>query len=169
MRSAIAAWLFLAAASPLAAPSAQQEGPRVYEPGLVSTGHDDAHVAFTPDGGTMFFLRNTPDFAHWTVMMSRRTGRGWAPPQVAPFSGRWSDADVFVTRDGGRLFFVSTRPVQRGTAKGDTDIWMMTRTANGWSEPRWIPELASPGFEWFPTLTDAGTIYFGSERAGGQG
>jgi hypothetical protein len=86
----------------------------------------------------------------------------------APFSGRWSDADVFVTHDGRRLFFVSTRPIAE-EVKQDTDIWLIEREGDGYGAPRRIAELSSGGYEWFPTLTDAGTIYFGSERAGGRG
>ena len=44
------------------------------------------------------------------------------------------------------------------------------RTADGhWGEPRHVDELSSPTDEWFPTLTADGTIYFGSDRAGGVG
>ena len=142
--------------------------PVLFEPGLVSTGDDDSHLAFAPDERTIYFLRNTPDFMHWTVLSSRRVGAHWSRPVLAPFSGHWSDADVFITRDGCRLFFISTRPTQ-DEPKDDSDIWVMEREGAAWGEPRHIAELASAGFEWFPTLTDSGTLYFGSEREGGLG
>jgi len=145
-----------------------QEGPRVFAPGVVSTGFDDSHLSFTPDGQTIYFLRNTPDFYHWTILISHRVGHAWSRPMVAPFSGRYSDADVFVTQDRQRLFFISTRPVA-GVDKQETDIWMMRRDRDGWGAPAHVPELSSPGYEWFPTLTESGTIYFGSERDGGHG
>jgi Tol biopolymer transport system component len=157
--AALIAWGFASAAEPQ---------PELFEPGLVSTGFDDSHLSFAPDGGTMYFLRNTPDFMHWTILTSRRSGAGWGRLTIAPFSGRWSDADVFVTRDGQRIFFVSTRPIA-DEAKQDTDIWLIEREGDGYGAPRRITELSSGGYEWFPTLTDSGTIYFGSERAGGRG
>ncbi|MFO0583831.1 MAG: hypothetical protein U0229_16285 [Anaeromyxobacter sp.] len=139
--------------------------------GIVSTGDDDAHVAFTPDGRTLYFLRDTPDFAHWTVMQSRREGAGWTVPEVAPWSGEWDDGDVFVTRDGAHLYFISNRPTDGGDRpRPDTELWVMDRGVDGrWGPPRHVAELSSPGDEWFPTLTADGTIYFGSERPGGQG
>jgi dipeptidyl aminopeptidase/acylaminoacyl peptidase len=152
----------------LSSVNAGETGPVLFEPGLVSTGFDDSHAAFAPDGQMLYFLRNTPDFMHWTVLMSPRVGNGWAEPVIAPFSGRWSDADVFITRDNKRLYFVSTRPVD-GQARGDTDLWVMTREGENWGAPNHIPQLSSTGYEWFPTLTDSGTIYFGSEREGGLG
>jgi len=144
-------------------------GPIRFEEGLVSTGHDDAHVSFSPDGQTLYFLRDTPDFAHWTVLVSRRVGGRWGPASVAPFSGRWNDGDVTITRDGKRLFFVSNRPVEGDTPRPDTEIWTMERTGTGWGPPRHVAELSSPGDEWFPTMTDDGVLFFGSERPGGRG
>ena len=150
--------------------AAETVAPKRFEPGLVSTGFDDAHVSFSPDGQTLYFLRSTPDFAHWTVLVSRRVGpERWGPAEVAPFSGRWNDGDVTITRDGRRLFFISNRPVEGDAPRPDTEIWTMERTASGWGPPRHVAELSSPGDEWFPTMTDDGTLFFGSERPGGQG
>jgi len=157
------------AAEPYAAPRPLLSPARFAE-GVVSTGHDDAHVSFSPDGRTLYFIRSTPDFVHWTVLVSRFAGGQWSRPEVAPFSGRWSDADVTITRDGRRLFFVSNRPVDGGsTARPDTELWVIDRQGDGWGTPRHLSELSSPGDEWFPTLTDSGTLYFGSERPGGKG
>lgn len=158
----------LAASVSVADSNAPSEKAMLFEPGLVSTGFDESHVAFAPDGSALYFLRNTPDFSHWTIMQSSNVGGRWGRPTVAPFSGTWSDADVFITHDGERLFFVSNRPVD-GHAKEDTDIWMMRRASGGRGAPVHVPELSSTGYEWFPTLTDSGTIYFGSEREGGAG
>jgi WD40-like Beta Propeller Repeat len=35
----------------------------------------------------------------------------WSRPEIAPFSGRYMDADPYVTSDGKQLFFISNRPV----------------------------------------------------------
>ena len=58
-------------------------------------------------------------------------------PKVAPFSGQYSDADEFITRDGKQMFFISTRPLSNATNKEPRklDIWVMDRTATGWGEP----------------------------------
>ncbi len=157
-----------ARAADSAAEIAENSEPTLFEPGIISTGFDDAHVTFAPDGDSLYFIRNTPDFVHWTVLVAKRYGKRWGSVSVAPFSGRWSDADIFVSRDGKRLFFVSTRPVN-DVAKTDSDIWTMERGGSGWGEPRHVPELSSEGYEWYPTLTESGVIYFGSERQGGLG
>jgi len=150
------------------ATSAPMPEPRLFAPGTISTGDDESHPAFTPDGRTLYFLKNTPSFDTWTIVTSRFDRGRWTTPEVAPFSGRFSDADPFITADGKRFFFISTRPVA-DAAKEDTDIWTMERTDNGWGSPRHVDGLSSPASEWFPTLTADGTVYFGSGRDGGVG
>src|SRR5258708_17749998 len=46
----------------------------------------------------------------------------------------------------------------------------MDRAASGWTPPRPLSApINSAGAEWFPTLASNGTLYFGSDRPGGQG
>ena len=143
--------------------------PTIFAPGVISTGDDDAHVAFTAGGDSAYFIKSTPTFGHWTVLISRYAAGKWQTPEVAPFSGRYNDADVAIAPDGESIFFVSNRPVRTGEpAKEDTDIWVMRRTAGGWGEPERLAPLASDGNEWFPTITKSGTVYFGSERREGN-
>jgi len=138
-------------------------------PGIISTGDDDAHATFSPDGKQVFFIKDSPDFAHWTVAVCARNGEKLSEPEVAWFSGRYSDADVSFDPSGNTMYFISTRPITAGGApREDTEIWRMHRTANGWSEPEHIPELSSEGSEWYPNMTADGWLYFGSERAEGN-
>jgi hypothetical protein len=143
--------------------------PRLFAEGVISTGDYDSHPAFAPDGRTLYFLKSSPDFGFWTIVVSRFEAGRWGAPEVAPFSGLYSDADPFVTADGSRLYFISNRPVP-GKAKPDMDVWFVEKTAGGWGEPKNLgPPVNSEGNEWYPTLTSDGTIYFGSDRAGGKG
>jgi hypothetical protein len=136
---------------------------------VISTGDDDAHVTFAPDGRHVYFLKNTPDFRHWTIAVVGWTGRGWGETRVAPFSGRWAEGDISFAPDGKTAYFVSTRPVAAGTkARADTEIWRLHRTAKGWAQPEHVAELGSDGFEWYPNMTADGWLYFGSERAPGN-
>src|SRR5690625_3128194 len=112
--------LFVGGHTPTSAP-----GPELFGRGLFSTGHDDAHVTFSADGTTAWFLRNSPDFTHWTVLASHRHNGHWQAPEVASFSGRYKDADVSVDNDGKRMFFISNRPTHGDTTRSDTDIWTM--------------------------------------------
>ena len=141
----------------------------VFGPGMISTGTFDSHPAFTPDGSTIYFLRSTANFNHWTILASQYRNGRWKTPEVAPFSGQHSDADPFITSDGVHLYFISNR-LAAGKTTADLDIWMVDKTNTGWSEPRNVgAPINSRGNEWYPTIAANGTIYFGSDREGGKG
>ena len=176
MRSSIPTFLVAMLTCHAAAPSswdalfpASNATPQVLAPDVLSTGDDESHASVFPDGHTLYFLKNTPSFDFYTIVYSELRDGKWSRPQIAPFSGRYSDADIVFTADGRRAYFVSARPVN-GQSRDDMEIWTIERDARGnWGEPRHVPELSSPTDEWFPTLTADGTIYFGSDRAGGVG
>jgi Tol biopolymer transport system component len=148
--------------------------PQLFAGNVISTADDESHPAFTPDGKTLYFLKNDPSFNHWTIVVSREQNGKWSTPEVAPFSGQFSDADPFITLDGQRVFFISTRPLN-GKTKEDTDIWMMKKSGDAaaggtkWSEPEHVARVNSETNEWFPTVSKNGNLYFGSERPGGKG
>src|SRR5438132_8908272 len=135
--------------------------PHLFGENVNSTSDDESHPAFTPDGKTLYFLKNDPSFNHWTIVVSREQNGKWSTPEVAPFSGQFSDADPFITLDGQRFFFISTRPVN-GKAKEDTDIWMMKKSGEGaaagseWSEPEHLAAVNSETNEWFPSVSKNG-------------
>ena len=143
--------------------------PTIFGAGIISTGDYDTHPAFTPDGKTLYFLRSTPNFNLWTILVSNFVKGRWSTPEVAPFSGQYSDADPFITADGSQLYFISNRPAPGKTSR-DLDIWVLEKGVRGWNEPTNLgAPINSPGSEWYPTVSANGTIYFGSDREGGKG
>ena len=144
--------------------------PQLFAPGEISRGTFDSHPSFTPDGRTLYFIRSTPTFQFWTIVVSTLRGGHWSEAQVAPFSGVFSDADPFITNDGGKLFFISKRPVEGTASREDTDIWVMEKAGAGWGTPRNLgAPVNSSGSEWYPTIAPDGSMYFGSDRPGGHG
>ena len=148
--------------------------PTIFAPGIISTGDYEVCPEFSPDGQTFYFVKSTPDANFWTIVVSYLKDGKWTEPQVAAFSGRYSDADEFITNDGKQMFFISRRPVSSDVspnAAGKLDIWMMDLTASGdWRQPKNLGNpVNSEGSEYFPTLTGSGTLYFGSGRKGGKG
>src|ERR1044072_4957020 len=85
--------------------------PTIFAEGVISSGDYEAHLAFTPDALTVYYLVSTPSFNHWTIVVSRYEKGKWGAPAVAPFSGQYDDADPFISRDGSKFWFISNRPV----------------------------------------------------------
>ncbi len=144
------------------------DDPVIFAPGIVSTERIELNAAFTPDGREFYFTRRGAG-RKLAIMAARRIdGGGWGAPEVAPFSGVYSDADPFITSDGRMMFFVSKRPSEGYGAPND--IWMMERAEDGWSEPR------NPGFPLntpadiaFPSMSGDGLLYHAAEYYGGEG
>ena len=84
------------------------KNPAVFADGVISTGDYESHPAFTPDGRMLYFVKSTPSFTDWKIHVSRYVDGRWSTPEVAPFSGKYRDADPFVTADGKRLYFTRT-------------------------------------------------------------
>ncbi len=154
------------------APDTSAREAQIFAPGVISTGGYESHPALSPDGATFYFVRSSPNFKFWTILESHLEGGRWQMPEVAPFSGQYSDADPFITSDGKHLYFISKRPSPDapGKPKTDTDIWVMDRDGAAWGTPRNLgAPVNSSGSEWYPTMAADGTLYFGSDRPGGLG
>jgi hypothetical protein len=157
----------------LIASAPAQSTPEVFAPGVISTGDYESSSELSPDGNTLYFLRNSPDFNFWTIYVSHRKGNTWSRPEIAPFSGQYVDADPYITTDNKHFYFISNRPIdpKSSTPRDNLDIWKMDRLPNGdWSSPQHLPApLNSDKDEFYPRTASDGTLYFGSARDGGFG
>jgi Tol biopolymer transport system component len=162
----------LAVACVLPGQAAAQEGPRVYGPGVFSTGAWDFFVALTPDQRTAYICRASGDFSYYTILETGLANGRWTEPRVAAFSGRWSDADPHLSPDGRQLFFISNRPPSGDTPREHYDIWVVERQPGGpWGAPRNLraPVNRDGAIEWSPSVARNGNLYFGTIRDEGKG
>ncbi len=132
--------------------------PEIFAPGLVSTGLNERDMTFSPDGNELFY----------SLMCGRqgvlihvvREDGFWGRPAIASFSGKYSDLEPCISPDGSKLFFASQRP-KDGTDAKDYDIWVCHKEVGEWGEPI---NLGAPvntaGNEFYPSLTNDGTLYF---------
>ena len=149
-------------------------GPELYGAGLFSTGAWDFFLAFAPDRPEVLFCRANADFSAYRILETHHRPDGsWEPPVNPRFAGEWSDADPHIAPDGQTLFFISNRPATGLTGAAATyDIWYSTRDADGqWGNARPVgAPVSQPGVdEWSPSVTQDGSLYFGTERPGGRG
>jgi Tol biopolymer transport system component len=144
--------------------------PRRWTPEAVSSERYESSPTFTPDGREMFFMRADKRFGNYRLMWSRCADGRWSAPVEPPFAAPAGvlEADPFITYDGRRIYYVSSRPVPKGD---DLNIWYVDRLPGGsFGEPQRLPEpVNSKAAELLPRVTDDGRIYFGSSRPGGLG
>ena len=143
---------------------------KLFAPGVVSTGVNQLNAVFFPGGKEMIWSVEY-DRMKWALVMMKEIDGIWAEPQVAPFSGEYSDVDAFVSDGGNRIWYASNRPLPgREEANDNFDIWYVDRLEDGWSEPKNPGEVInSSANEFFPCVTASGNIYFQSHREGGVG
>ncbi|TCO40810.1 WD40 repeat protein [Dokdonella fugitiva] len=141
-----------------------------WTPAGISSSRFESHAAFDPRTGDVWFVRSSPKFEGWRILVSRCGANGWGDPQPPPFPGDGVEADPWFTSDGRTLYFISSR-TRDGTPRKDLDIWRVDRAAGGqWGTPQRLPEpVNSSAQEWFPRLASDGWLYFGSGRPGGHG
>jgi WD40-like Beta Propeller Repeat len=136
--------------------------PAIFGRGLVSRQYQELNAAFSPSGDELFYTLADPGRSHYTLLHVRRGADGvWGEPAVAPFSGRYADADPIFSPDGARLYFISRRPVDAGTAPKDFDIWSVERTASGWGTPKNLgAPINTPDDEYYVSVTRTGVVYW---------
>jgi Tol biopolymer transport system component len=136
----------------------------------LSTDAYDWRLTFSPDGTTAFWAVSDqwfPTSRKATIVTARLEGGVWSTPEAAPFANpEYTDMDPAFAPDGQMLVFASIRPVG-DEPRRDLDLWYVTRTGAGWSEPVHLgDQVNSPRDELYPSVAADGTIYFGSDRDG---
>ena len=142
-----------------------------WQPPGISGPRFESHPAYDRWNRTLYFVRSSPQFQGWQILMSQcRDGR-WSEPQPAPFAAPGAEADPFLSRDGRALYFISSR-AENGARQQELDVWMVERAtpSAAWGVPVRLGEpISSASNEWFPRPSADGWLYFGSDRPGGLG
>jgi len=166
-------FLLLCALSPNRAHADEAAASR-WTPLPLSSDQYESSPTFTADGREIFFMRSDTRFQGYRLLWSRCEKGQWTAPSAAPFAAPSPilEGDPFVTPDGKRLYYVSSRHAyQNGRGNEDLDVWYVDRQADGsWSPPMRLPEpINSAESELLPRLTAEGRLVFGSSRPGGLG
>jgi hypothetical protein len=140
-----------------------------WNPSPISSPQWESHPAFDPRNGDFYFVRSTPAFEGWRLLVSHCTAAGWSEPERPAFASDAIEADPWFA-DDRTLYFISTRAFD-GKRGEDLDIWRVARDDAGhWGAPERLPEpVNSNTTEWFPRFSADGSLYFGSKRDGGLG
>jgi Tol biopolymer transport system component len=157
-----------------ASATADEPRPQRWTPAAISSDQYESSPAFSPDGRTLVFMRADRGFAHYRLLWSDCVQGRWTTPRPPPFAAAppVQEADPFISADGRRLYFVSSRHrPQAAPAEADLDIFLVERDDAGrWGEPRRLPEpVNSPASELLPREDAQGRLWFGSSRPGGLG
>lgn len=155
---------------PLPGGSVPTATPSLLAPGMINSGMNTRDVAMTPDGREMYYCMASAGYRYAVILVTRFVDGTWTEPEVAPFSGstEWIDLEPFISPDGRRFFFMSTRP-DTGESNPEADIWVMDRQGDRWGTPWNLgAPVNSDQAEYFPAVTRDGTLYFTRADATGR-
>lgn len=143
---------------------------QIFGEAFVSTQLNERDFAVSPSGEEIFYTISLPRFTLQTIVRCLKLGDGnWSEPEVAPFSGRFSDLEATFSADGKTIFFASNRPLE-GHSPKDYDIWRVERTETGWGEPVNLGNVVNTeGNEFYPSVAQSGNLYFTATRDHGVG
>ncbi|WP_298897527.1 serine hydrolase [uncultured Psychroserpens sp.] len=145
--------------------------PKLFAESILST-HVEISATLTPNNRELYFAKKDSFYANnqkSTIYKSININGNWSKPQIASFSGSYSDSSPFVTPNGKRIYFTSNRPISGDTEKQDRDIWYVEKENNTWGAPKYLSIYNSEKSEYSPTLDKYGNLYFSSYREGGLG
>lgn len=140
--------------------------PEIFAPGIISVDSNFEHSAavFSPDGEEVFWCTNVgwygerPQQGYLRLYFMKIVDGKWAAPQPAPFvKDRRVERPVF-SPDGSSLYFEASGGSNR---EENADIFVVHRTAKGWSEPKPVsPLINSPAWERLHCVAADGSVYF---------
>jgi Tol biopolymer transport system component len=144
--------------------------PQLVEEGIVSTAMYERDMAISPDGKEMFYTVQVRPAMFQTLVYRHKLENGrWSAPQIAGFSGHYSDLEPAFSADGKKLFFCSNRPLS-GQQSKDFDIWYVEKQNGQWAGPRNLgPSVNAGGDEFYPSVAQNGNLYFTATRKNGIG
>jgi hypothetical protein len=124
-----------------------QEAPRAYAPELFAGFKSGAVCGFSPDGATIYFVREDTVTKRLTLYEARRLNALWVDTQKLPFSGTYNDQGARLTPDGKRMYFTSDRPGGSNRPQDVWNIWYADRTSTGWSAAAPLSAINNGGDE----------------------
>ncbi len=140
----------------------------------VNSPQGDVYPAISNDGRTLYFSSDRPDgYGDHDLWVTIRpsTSDPWAEAiNLGPtINSPEDDYGPSISADGLTLFFNSDRP----GGFGENDLWVTRRTTpyEDWGPPVNLgPVVNNPANEFRPVISyDGLSLYFSSDRAGGEG
>jgi hypothetical protein len=143
---------------------------QLFKEGIISTSLYERDMAISPAGDELFYTIVAPQNVFSAIIYMHKDNQGnWSKPEVASFSGIYSDLEPAFTPDGKKLFFVSNRPVTGDSIK-DFDIWYVEKINGKWVHPFNIGlPVNTEANEFYPSVASNGNLYFTAAYTKGKG
>lgn len=132
---------------------------------------DQGESWFTTANGEYLIVwgRHEDGWSGHTMWSMQRTEEGWTEPAVLPFSGTYNDRGGRFYPGLDALLFSSDRPLPGEEEAGDFNIWIAMFDGISWVDPEPLASLNSDANDFHASIAGDASIFFASDREGGQG
>jgi Tol biopolymer transport system component len=142
----------------------------LFAEGIISNGYFQRDFTLSPSGDELFYSVQHQRTGFAVIMSSKKINDKWSRPEIASFSGNYTNFEPVFSPDGKRLYFSSNRPKEEGTESADFDIWYVEKINDGWDNPQNVGSpVNSDKNEFYPSVATNGNIYFTADRPGAVG
>ena len=138
--------------------------PQVFGPGIISlSDRRERHCVFSHDGMECYLtvILN----GRRQILISEQVNGQWTDFVLAPFSDlNTHNSDPALSFDDQTMVFVRVIYLPGGF---DTNLFLMQRTQDGWTDPLEMPEpISNFAADWEPSMTRDGVIYYSTYYQG---
>ena len=149
--------------------------PVLFLPEFIKTKHRiHSSPTFSPELNEVYwsvFSRNS-DIKHKneTILFSKKVNNVWTKPEIASFSGKYTDGGPLFSSNGKTLYFYSRRPLNnKSESETEGEIWFVEKNVESWGEPKHL-KLDCEGEKYFFSISKNYNLYFTSGHGpGGAG
>ena len=143
--------------------------PILFAPGIITT---DTSEGCSGWGSNMeyFIFQRWVDGKSRLYIMNQVDGT-WTKPELLPFVDKYQVGDFTIAPDGVTMVFASNILIDEIGSEGEGgNVWTVTQTASGWSEPKQIGTPINTKYhDSYPCMAANGNLYFFSRKPGGYG
>jgi Tol biopolymer transport system component len=77
----------------------------IFLPEKIATGNNERDMTISPDGNELFYTVQHPKSGYSQIVYMKKQGKNWSAPQIASFSGKYSDLEASFSPDGNKMIF----------------------------------------------------------------
>ena len=129
----------------------------------------ESWITFNTEESRMVFGRHDEGWTNHVLYERVWNENAWSEAAVMPFSGTYNDRAARFYPALDAMLFSSDRPVSESDQAGDFNLWIAMHDGESWLDPEPLTALNTDANDFHGSVAADGSIYFASDREGGQG
>tara|TARA_Y100001954_G_C15810889_1_gene605127 strand:- start:1094 stop:2767 length:1674 start_codon:yes stop_codon:yes gene_type:complete len=142
--------------------------PDIHEPGLKAElfgegyislpGTNERDVMFSPDMNEFYYSAMGRGQRTMSIHKMNKYDNYWEMPEIADFSGKFNEAECFITKNNQKLFFISQRSEDGSENPSTWEIWIADRDGKAWKNFHKIDTALKGCF--YPTIANGNELIY---------